>query len=77
MTVYMDSRGWLYFVRQGLREGWYKGFYNKNANAKPDSNGWHGVRTLEYRNSRKEAEIDMQNYAKKKNMSIFDVWKEE
>lgn len=69
MIVYQDSRGWLFLVREGLRKGYYKGFYNKNADARQDSAGWHGVHVLEYK-PREEAEKDLHDYAVKHHMRV-------
>lgn len=70
MLVYQDTRGWLYYVRQGLGEPpVYKAFYNKKPDALPSSTGWHGVRTLEYRNNTIDATADLISYARKHKMT--------
>lgn len=65
---YIDSRGWKYQVMPGLGESNYKARYQK-----PDKNGsdgWHCVRALPWRNTKDEAQADLDRLAKEKG------WKE-
>ena len=61
MTRYRDSRGWLYQVMPGIGGHAFKGRYLK---AKTLS--WHCMTQLPWRNTRKEAQADLDAYAAKK-----------
>lgn len=60
---YIDPRGWKYQVMQGLSDA-YKTRYQKPE--KSGMNGWHGVKTLPWRNTPEEAQADLDRLAKKK-----------
>lgn len=73
--MYRDRRGWGFKVRRGLAadggEPPYKGFFNKKGPYA--ETGWHGVRTLPWRESRAAAQKDLDAYAEKKKMLIASV----
>lgn len=70
VKTYIDNRGWIYFVRSGLGENNYKGFYAKNIEDYRACHRQHGMRSLEWRKTFDEAQGDLNVYAEKKG------WKE-
>lgn len=57
MTEYIDKRGWKFRVMHGLGDVW-KACYNK-----PYRNIWQEVDVLPWRESREDAEDDLEVYA--------------
>ena len=70
--VYQDKRGWIFFVRAGLGENNFKAFYTKTAEDYKSGIRSHGVKSLEYRKSIKEAEMDLKEYAAKHKMKVYE-----
>ena len=62
---YTDERGWLYFVRSGIGDDTYKAFYKK-----PNSNKQRGCPMVEWQTTFMQAQIDLDQLAKKKNWQI-------
>lgn len=65
MTSYIDSRGWEFKVH-GYGPN-YKALYRK-----PGYLGWHGCRSLKWRKTEAEAQADLEEYARKKNMKAVE-----
>ncbi len=65
MKIYCDARGWRYKVMPGLGRNTWKGRYQKS-DQDSASTGWHGIRTLPWRNNEEEAEADLAKLARKK-----------
>ena len=61
MKQYRDSRGWRYQVMAGLEGCAYKGWY-----LQPGMLSWRHMPQLPWRNTRREAQADLDAYAKKK-----------
>lgn len=61
MTRYRDSRGWLYQVMPGLGDCAFKGRY-----LKPGALSWKCMPQLPWRNTKAEAQADLDAYAAKK-----------
>lgn len=57
MTEYIDKRGWKFKVMHGLGDVW-KARYNK-----PGARSWKCVAVLPWRESREDAERDLEAYA--------------
>lgn len=70
VKTYIDNIGWIYFVRQGIGENNYKGFYAKNIEDYKAGHRQHGMRALEWRKTYDEAQRDLNACAEKKS------WKE-
>lgn len=66
MTGYIDHRGWKYKVRPGLGGSPWKGMYQK-----PGQQGWHSVRQLPWRDTPELAQVDLDEYARKKKMKAL------
>ena len=62
MKQYRDSRGWLYRV---MPDG-VGGYAFKGHCLKPGAISWHRVGQLPWRNTREEAQADLDEYAKEK-----------
>lgn len=60
-TIYIDNRGWLYKVMQGLGDNTYKGRYQK-----PGKNGWKCMANLPWQSSFEAAQADLDAMAKNK-----------
>lgn len=60
-NIYKDSRGWEYKVAAGIGEDTYKRRYKK-----PGTLTWKCMRALPWRKTRKEAQADLDLYAKAK-----------
>ncbi|WP_245535205.1 hypothetical protein [Selenomonas infelix] len=71
---YIDARGWRYRVMQGLDGSW-KGRYRKPDKPwqknRADDVGWKNVATLPWRKTQEEAERDLAEYAKRKEMRVY------
>ena len=61
VKTYIDQRGWLYRVMQGLGLSNYKARYQK-----PGKSRWKCMANLEWRNMFDEAQSDLNAMAKKK-----------
>ena len=61
MTRYRDSRGWLYQVMAGIGGYAFKGRY-----LKPGTLSWHCMTQLPWRNTKADAQADLDAYAAKK-----------
>lgn len=72
VKIYIDNRGWIYFVRPGLGENNYKGFYAKNIEDYKAGYRQHGMRSLEWRKSFDNAQKELNAYAEKKG---WEEWK--
>lgn len=72
IKIYTDCRGWIYFVRSGIGESNYKGFYAKNEEDYKSEHRQHGMRAMEWRKSFDEAQKDLNIYAEKKG---WQEWK--
>jgi hypothetical protein len=59
--VYLDKRGWQYFVRSGIGGDRFKAFYRK-----PGQDGEHGYTRLSWRDSFGEAQVDLDALAEAK-----------
>lgn len=66
MKTFVDSRGWKYSVRPGLGGHPFKGMYQK-----PGQFGWHSVRSLPWRDTPELAQVDLDEYARKKKMKAL------
>lgn len=64
MTIYEDARGWQYKVMPGLG-GVYKARYQK-----PGTKGWKCCRTLQWKETPEEAQIDLDNMALRKKFFV-------
>lgn len=64
MKRYVDKRGWIYFVRQGLGAGWNT-FYQK-----PGKSGSHSSHMAQFKPTAEEAQAELEALAVKKG------WKE-
>ena len=69
-TIYIDRRGWKFKVMQGLGTE-FKARYQK-----PGKTGWKCVAVLPWRESKAEAELDLDDYAKRHHMKEFTSWAE-
>ena len=65
---YIDSRGWKYQVMPGLGDNTFKARYQRPE--KHGDAGWKGLASVPWRNSREEAQADLNRLAEKKG------WKE-
>ena len=65
---YIDSRGWKYKVMSGLGDNTFKARYQRPE--KHGSVGWKGLTAVPWRNSREEAQADLDRLAEEKG------WKE-
>ena len=72
VKTYLDSRGWIYFVRPGIGKNNYKGFYAKSIEDYKAGHRQHGMRALEWRKTFDEAQEDLNAYAKEKS---WEEWK--
>jgi len=63
VKTYIDNREWIYFVRQGLGENNYKGFYAKSIEDYKAGHRQHGMRSLEWRKTLDDAQKDLNAYA--------------
>ena len=74
MMEYIDARGWRYRVMQGLDGSW-KGRYRKPdkpwQKSRADDVGWKNVAALPWRKTQEEAERDLAEYAKCKEMRVY------
>ena len=66
---YIDHRGWKYRVMSGIGGDTFKARYQKPD--KHGENGWHGVKTLPWRNTPEEAQVDLDHMAKEKGWSCW------
>lgn len=71
MKIYEDWRGWLFKVMPGLGNRFKARYKN------PSRGGWHCVAILPWRNTEAEAQADLDEYAEKKGMQIFQVLSED
>ncbi len=72
VKTYIDNRGWIYFVRSGLGDNNYKGFYAKNIEDYKAGYRQHGMRALKWSKNFDEAQGDLNSYAEKKG---WEEWK--
>lgn len=66
VKIYVDERGWKYFVRSGIGGSSFKAFYLKTGKA----GGGHGCRWAWWKDSFDEAQAELNRVAKNKD------WKE-
>lgn len=71
MKSYKDKRGWIFFVRAGIGGDTFKAFYTKSEEDLRKNGKAHGVRTLEWRTTKEEAQADLDEYARKNKMTVF------
>lgn len=71
--VYIDDRGWVFFVRSGIGGNNFKAFYAKNVEDYKAGYRCHAVKSLNWRNSIKDAKVDLDIYAKSKKMNLLIV----
>lgn len=64
MTKYIDRKGQKYQVMGGIRLDSYKARYQKTD--KTGRDGWHGVRSLPWRDTKEKAQADLDALAKEK-----------
>lgn len=71
---FIDARGWRYRVMQGLDGSW-KARYRKPDKPwqknRADDVGWKNVAALLWRKTQEEAERDLAEYAKRKEMRVY------
>lgn len=67
MKQYRDSRGWLYQVMPGLEGCAFKGWY-----LQPGMLSWRCMTQLPWRNTRKEAQADLDTYAAQKGWEAIE-----
>ncbi|WP_278572937.1 hypothetical protein [Fusobacterium ulcerans] len=70
-TAYIDDRGWVFFVRSGIGGNNFKAFYAKNIEDYKAGYRCHAVKSLQWRNSMKDAKVDLDAYAKSKKMKVL------
>lgn len=70
VKVYIDNRGWIYFVRSGIGPDRFKGFYTKSIEDYKSGIHQHGMRAVQWQNTFDKAQSDLNIYAEKKG------WKE-
>jgi len=58
---YIDERGWKYQVMSGLGQNTFKARYQKSD--KSGTDGWHCMKTLPWRNTPEEAQVDLDRAA--------------
>ncbi|WP_317382504.1 hypothetical protein [Megasphaera stantonii] len=67
MKKYRDARGWLYQVMpDGVGGYTYKGQY-----LKPGAISWHRMSQLPWRNTKAEAQADLDAYAEQKGWEVI------
>lgn len=69
--VWCDERGWIYFVRSGIGESSFKGFYAKNEQDYRVGIRQHGIGALGWEKTFMEAQASLNEYAKKKKWRVF------
>ncbi|MEG1433062.1 hypothetical protein [Eubacterium sp.] len=70
MLIYKDENGRQYKVMIGDQDGKYKARYRK-----PDGSGsigWHGVKGLMWRDSEKQAQVELDALAAKKGWEVVE-----
>lgn len=70
--IYRDSRGWTYEVRDGLRNTETGHTPYKAWSSRPGSGKHKFVNSLPWRDTREQAEADLQAWAEKKRMELVD-----
>ena len=73
VKLYTDNRGWIYYVRSGIGQGAYKGFYAKNETDYKSGIHQHGMRMLGWCKTFDKAQSELNIYAEKK---CWKEWKE-
>lgn len=71
---YIDGRGWRYRVMQGLDGSWKARYRKPNKpwqKKRRDDEGWKNVAALPWRKTKEEAERDLAEYAKRKEMRVY------
>lgn len=63
---YIDSRGWVYFVRSGLGENQFKAFYQK------PGKGAHAYKNTPWQERADDAQTDLNELAKKKGWQEYN-----
>lgn len=63
-AMYIDERGWKYKVMGGIGRNSFKARYQKPE--KHGDTGWKGVAALPWRETAEEAQVDLDEYARKK-----------
>ena len=66
--LFQDKRGWIYFVKCGIGGKQFKGYYAKTIADYQSGMRNKTMKTLEWKNTQKEAEADLKEYAIKHNM---------
>ena len=67
MKIYQDKRGWRFSVKTTIGGGLYKRFY-----LKPGALSWHAVRVLPWHSTKQEAQDDLDAYAEKHGMKVYE-----
>ena len=66
--MWIDNRGWIYFVRSGIGGEQFKGYYAKALEDYTNKIRLKTIRTLDWRDTKEEAEKDLKDYAIKHNL---------
>ena len=64
--TYMDNRGWMYRVMEEIGGTCYKGCYSW-----PGRGSWHGLWQLPWRETREEAEADLDRLAAERGWTVW------
>ena len=70
--IYIDDRGWIFFVRSGIGGEVFKAFYTKNYKDYKSDYRCHAVKSLDWTDSIENAQMALDAHAKSKKMKVLE-----